>query len=145
MVMFNFGVEHCHFLSSKLTEKIHTHLTEKLFYPQSTSSFPLFSTIPENPSRNIFLKYSNSPASLTITISAPPSNSKRKPTQNGFHSKIRPFPNLPLIQAVLASISRFSPFFILLPIPPFISSTLPQKTQSTTKLPKWTHFYRTNL
>ena len=51
------------FLSSKLTEKFHTHLTEKLFYPQSASNFPQFPTIPEHPSQNLLLKYCNSPAS----------------------------------------------------------------------------------
>lgn len=60
---------------------------------------------------------------VVIPPPATPSNSKRKPIKNGFHTKIRPSPNLPLFQAVLACIRRFSAFCNLLPL--FLHAFLP--------------------
>ena len=61
----DFGVMEYFF--AKLTEKIHSYLTEKLFYPQSASRFPQFPTLPENPHQNLSLKNCNSPASSPKT------------------------------------------------------------------------------
>ena len=49
--------------SIETTHKFHTHLTEKLSYPQSPSRFPHFSPTPEHPSQTLSLKYCNSPVS----------------------------------------------------------------------------------
>ena len=78
---------------------------------------------------------------LAITTSATPPNFKQKPTRNSFHSIIRPFPNLPLFQAALASVSRFLHPSNLLPLLTSFFSIIPSKSQSTTKLLNRTQSY----
>ena len=62
-------------------------------------------------------------------------------TQNPFHSKIRPFPNHPLLQAVLACIRLFSAFCNLLPLSLFFSFLILNKSHPASIFP---HFPTTS-